>query len=68
MLRSKRMPEGANTMNAGDNVEMDVSDTDSVRIRVGNYQAAEIYVNGELLDYALQLIPQNVIIEYKKEQ
>lgn len=64
----ERMPEGADTMNAGDTVEVDVSDTESVRIRVGNYTAAEIYVNGELLEYAIERIPQNVFIEYKKEQ
>lgn len=64
----ERMPEGAYTMNLGDTVEMDVSDTNSVRIRVGNYTAAEIYVNGELLEYAIERIPQNVIIEYTKEQ
>ncbi len=39
-------------MNAGESVELDVSDTDRVRIRVGRTASTEIYVNGELLEYA----------------
>ena len=55
-------------MKTGETVELDVSDTESVRIRVGASQNAEIYVNGELLEYASDRTTQNIIIEYKKEQ
>ena len=60
--------EGARIMTAGETVEVDVSDTEQVRIRVGLPTATEIYVNGELLGYESDSIPQNIIIEYKKEE
>lgn len=66
--RQERMAPNARTMVAGEQVEMDVSDTDRVRIRVGRTQNTEIYVNGELLEFASPKITQNIIIEYKKEQ
>lgn len=66
---TERMPQprGANTLVAGDVVEIDVSDTDWVRIRVGRTASTEIYVNGELLEYADNRTTQNIIIEYEKE-
>lgn len=60
-------PRGADIYNAGDTVEVDVSDTDSVRIRVGRTASVEILVNGELLDYASDRVTQNIIIEYEKD-
>jgi cytoskeletal protein RodZ len=65
--KKERMIPKADIMKAGDTAELDVSDTDSVRIRVGRTQSTEIFVNGELLEYATDLITQNIIIEYKKE-
>ncbi len=59
-------PRGADTFGAGDSIELDVSDTDYVRIRVGRTASTEIYVNGELLEYASDRTTQNIIIE--KEQ
>jgi len=60
--------EGARVMKAGETTEvLDVSDTGQVRIRVGRPAATEIYVNDELLEYASDSIPQNIIIEYEKE-
>ena len=66
---TERMPQprGAYTLAAGDTVEVDVSDTDRVRIRVGRTASIEIYVNGELLEYASERTTQNIIIEYEKE-
>ncbi|WP_210469374.1 RodZ domain-containing protein [Sporosarcina sp. 6E9] len=66
---TERMPQprGAYTLTAGDAVEMDVSDTDWVRIRVGRTASTEIYVNGELLEYADNRTTRNIIIEYEKE-
>ena len=60
--------QGARVMTNGEKVELDVSDTDSVRIRVGRTGATEIYVNGELLEYATDAVTQNIFIEYKKEE
>jgi cytoskeletal protein RodZ len=57
-------------MKAGESVEFDLSATDSVRIRVGRPKSTEIYVNGELLEYGVapqDTVPQNIVIEYKKE-
>lgn len=67
--KAERMPSpGARVMMNGEKVELDVSDTDSVRIRVGRTSSTEIYVNGELLKYETDTVTQNIIIEYKKEE
>lgn len=60
--------QGARVMTNGEKVELDVSDTESVRIRVGRTASTEIYVNGELLKYATDAVTQNIFIEYKKEE
>ena len=70
MLDSNRVErtKGARVMKAGETTEvLDVGDTDLVRIRVGLPTSTEIYVNDELLEYASDSIPQNIIIEYEKE-
>lgn len=58
---------GARVMTAGETVELDVSDAESVRIRVGRTNSTEIYVNGELLEYANDRTTQNIYIEYTKD-
>lgn len=65
--QAERTP-GARVMTSGEKIELDVSDTESVRIRVGRTSSTEIYVNGELLEYATNAVTQNIIIEYKKEE
>lgn len=57
----------ARTMSAGEKLEIDASDVEKVRIRVGRTSATEIYVNGELLEYASDAITQNIHIEFNKE-
>lgn len=67
----KEWMEPARIMNAGETITYDVSATDSVRIRVGRPSNTEIYVNGELMEYGVEpkaTVPQNIIIEYKKEE
>lgn len=56
----------ARTMHAGEKLEIDASDAEKVRIRVGRTSATEIYVNGELLEYASDAITQNIHIEFQK--
>lgn len=58
----------ARTMTSGGQVEFDVTATEFVRIRVGRSESTEIYVNGELLEYASDRITQNIIIKYENEQ
>lgn len=57
----------ARTMEAGQSVEVDATDVEKVRIRVGRTADTEIYVNGELLEYASDAVTQNIHIEYSKE-
>jgi transcriptional regulator with XRE-family HTH domain len=60
----------ARIMVAGESIEFDVTATDSVRIRVGRPKSTEIYINGVLLEYGVppqDTVPQNIMIEYKKE-
>ena len=60
--------QGARVMKAGETSGvLDVGDASSVKIRVGLPTSTEIYVNDELLEYASDGIPQNIIIEYEKE-
>ncbi len=58
---------GARTMEADEKLELDVSNVEKVRIRVGRTGETEIYVNGELLEYASDAITQNIHIEFHKE-
>ena len=59
--------EGARVMKDGESVDIDVSDTESIRIRVGRTASTEIFINGEQLEYSSDLATQNIIIEYEKE-
>lgn len=56
----------AQVLKAGDTVELDVTDKEYIRIRVGRTYNTEIYVNDEKLEYGSDGITQNIIIEYKK--
>lgn len=64
----ERMPEPrkADVYTAGEAVTLDVSDTESIRIRVGRTESTEIYINGERLNYESDRTTQNIIIEYEK--
>ena len=56
---------------SGDVFQFDLTATNNVRIRVGRPMATEIYVNGELLEYGVTpqaTVPQNIVIEYRKQQ
>lgn len=54
--------------NAGEVVEFDASTLNYVRIRLGNSTQAKIYINDELLTYAQQIVTQNIVINFNKEQ
>ncbi len=52
----------------GEVVEFDASTQNYVRIRLGNSTQAKIYINDELLTYAQQIVTQNIVINFNKEQ
>ncbi|MCR8851656.1 helix-turn-helix domain-containing protein [Lysinibacillus fusiformis] len=54
--------------NAGEVVEFDATTENYVRIRLGNSTQAKIYINDELLTYAQQVVTQNIVINFNKEQ
>ncbi|MCM3742898.1 helix-turn-helix domain-containing protein [Sporosarcina luteola] len=56
----------ARVMKKGETIELDVSDAEVVRIRVAVTSFADIYVNGEKLEYVANKSPQNIFIEYEK--
>ena len=60
------LPEGARVMSNGEEAELNVTEQESARIRVGRTQFTEILVNGEPLAYPNDAVTQNIIIEYKK--
>ena len=66
--RKEWMTPVARVMKADETVEFDVTETDFVRIRVGRTPNTQIYINGELLEYAFDAVTQNIIIEYGKEE
>lgn len=64
--KKEERTEKATVYNAGDTMEMDVSDVEFVRIRVGRTYNTEIFVNDEKLEYSSDGITQNIIIKYEK--
>ena len=54
--------------NAGEVVEFDASTQNYVRIRLCNSTQAKIYINDELLTYAQQIVTQNIVINFNKDQ
>jgi len=54
--------------NAGEVLEFDATSQNYVRIRLGNSTQAKIYINDELLTYAQQIVTQNIVINFNKEQ
>lgn len=60
------LTKGARVMKAGEVEELELTEQESARIRVGRTQFTEILVNGEPLTYPNDTVTQNIIIEYKK--
>ncbi|MFJ7735156.1 RodZ domain-containing protein [Lysinibacillus sp. NPDC097287] len=54
--------------NAGEVVTLDATAQNYVRIRLGNSTQAKVYINDELLPYAQQIVTQNIVINFNKEQ
>lgn len=60
------LPQGARVMKNGEEAELELTDQQSARVRVGRTQFTEILVNGQPLAYPNDTVTQNIIIEYKK--
>lgn len=60
------LSKGARVMKNGEAEELELTDQQSARIRVGRTQFTEILVNGQPLTYPNDTVTQNIIIEYKK--
>ncbi|TKI71698.1 helix-turn-helix domain-containing protein [Lysinibacillus mangiferihumi] len=54
--------------NAGEIVEFDATAQSYARIRLGNSTQAKVYINDELLTYAQQIVTQNIVVNFNKEQ
>ncbi|MGE8001996.1 helix-turn-helix domain-containing protein [Lysinibacillus sp. NPDC093216] len=54
--------------NAGEVVEFDATSQNYARIRLGNSAQAKVYINDEPLTYAQQIVTQNIVINFNKEQ
>lgn len=64
--KKEELTPEARVMKNGETIELDVSDVEFVRIRVAVTPYADIYVNGEKLEYSSEASTQNIFIEYKK--
>lgn len=53
---------------AGEIVEFDATSQSYARIRLGNSTQAKVYINDELLTYAQQIVTQNIVVNFNKEQ
>lgn len=62
----EELTPAARVMKDGETIELDVTETEFVRIRVAVTPYTDIYVNGEKLEYAINKSTQNIFIEYKK--
>ncbi|PID02845.1 hypothetical protein CSV67_07530 [Sporosarcina sp. P2] len=62
---NERMPKpsGARVVQEGETIEIQANDAESLRIRVGNYENAELTVNGQRVDYPTDLVPQNIVLK-----
>ena len=49
-------------------MEFDATAQNYVRIRLGNSANAKVYINDEPLTYAQQIVTQNIVINFNKEQ
>ncbi|MFJ7404935.1 MULTISPECIES: helix-turn-helix domain-containing protein [unclassified Lysinibacillus] len=54
--------------NAGEVVEFDATAQNYARIRLGNSTQAKVYINDELITYAQQIVTQNIVVNFNKEQ
>lgn len=59
-------PGGADVMKNGESLELDVTDKQSIRIRVGRTNATEIYINDQKIEYTTPNITQNIILQLSK--
>ncbi len=59
-------PGGADVMKNGESLELDVTDKQSLRIRVGRTNATEIYINDQKIEYTTPNITQNIILQLSK--
>lgn len=62
----EELTPGARVMKDGETIELDVTETQFVRIRVAVTPYTDIYVNGEKLEYVSDRSTQNIFIEYEK--
>lgn len=62
----EELTPAARVMKDGETIELDVTETEFVRIRVAVTPYTDIYVNGEKLDYVSDRSTQNIFIEYEK--
>lgn len=53
---------------AGEVVTLDGTAKTYARIRLGDSTKAKVYINDELLTYAQQIVTQNIVINFNKEQ
>ncbi|MEO4053452.1 RodZ domain-containing protein [Solibacillus sp. CAU 1738] len=58
----------AKAYSAGDVVEHDSTANGYARIRLGNSQVAKVFVNGEELQYAQNVVVQNIVLKLAKEE
>ncbi|MTD30217.1 helix-turn-helix domain-containing protein [Planomicrobium sp. YIM 101495] len=58
----------ARTMQAGDSETIDLSTAEQVRVRLGASGNVTLSINGEPIEYAVDLITQNIIIQFTDVQ
>ncbi len=66
--QQQELLERTDVYNAGEVVEFDATAESYVRIRLGNSTQAKIFINDEPLTYAQQIVTQNIVINFNKEQ
>lgn len=59
-------PGGAAVLNAGEVVDLDVTDQPRVRLRLGRANDAKVFINDEELKYELERVDQTIYIQFEK--
>lgn len=58
------LTSGARVMQAEETETLNLSDVESVRLRIGDYSNIALTLNGEPIEYEQQLQPQNIVIQF----
>ena len=58
----------ARVMQAEETEKIDLSEVESVRLRIGDYSNITLTLNGEPIEYSQNIQPQNIVIQFRNAE